>query len=87
MALIAVLDSGIRVVRGVAALDARRGRVVRVLRRDDVGEDAGRNVDRARIDRGPAEGYERRVECDAAACEGDDCEDEDKKLVHVGVRR
>ena len=87
VALVAVLDPCVRVVRSVAALDARRRRVVRVLRRDDVGEDAGGDVDRARVDRGPAERDEGWVECEAATGEGDDCEGEDKKLLHVGVRR
>ena len=47
MAFVAGLNLCIRLVLHVAPFDARRERVVRVLRHDDVGEDAGRNVDRS----------------------------------------
>ena len=84
MALIAVLDSGIRVVRGVAALDARRGRVVRVLRRDDVGKDAGRDVDSARIYRAPVERDGGSVECDRTIRERECGKSEDGERSHAG---
>ena len=87
MALVAVLDPSIRVVRGVAPLDARRGSVVRVLCRDYMGQDAGRHIDRAGINRSPPKGDRGRVERNAVTGEGEDREAKNEKLVHGGVRR
>ena len=62
MALVAVLDAGVREVAGVAELDARGGAVVREEGRDDAGEDAGGYVDRARVDGRPVERNDGRSE-------------------------
>ena len=55
VAFVAELDAGVRETRGVAALDACGGRVVRVLRGDIARDDARAVVDRARIDGRPVE--------------------------------
>ena len=87
MTFVAVLDPGVGIVRGVTPLDARRGRVVRVLRRDNVGEDAGWDIDSARIYRGPVERDGRRVECDSGVRECEHGRNDDEKPSHVGAKR
>ncbi len=55
MALIGVLNAGVREIRSIAALNARRWGVVGVLRGHVTGDDAGRDVDGAGELRGPVE--------------------------------
>ena len=87
VALVAVLDSSICVVRRITSLDARRGRVVGVLSSNNVGEDAGRDVDRARIYRAPVERDGRSVECYRAMRECECGKNEGGERSHVGRRQ
>ena len=63
VAFIAVLDAGVYIVVSIAALDARCRRVVRVLGRNVMRDYARRDVDGARVDRGPVERDSGRAEC------------------------
>lgn len=80
---VAVFDPAVRVVCGVTPLDTRRGGIVGVLGCDNVGEDAGRDIDGERIYRGPVERDGGTLECDNAMCECEHGGNDDEKSTRL----